>query len=84
MNLTIEMPFEVYRGFVNKFNRSSAEYRLLADAYVERRRLKGRSGIVAQITCEKEQAQQLLNTAVHACPEAAVAIADALSVPRIQ
>jgi len=84
MNLTIEMPFEVYRGFMNKFDPSSAEFRLLADGCVERRRRKGRSGVVVQINCETKQAQLLLNTAVHACPEAASAIANALSVPRIQ
>jgi len=77
MNLTIEMPFEAYRGFGNKFDPSSVEFRLLPDGYVERRRRKGRSGVVVQITCETEQAQQLRNTAVHTCPEAASAIADA-------
>jgi hypothetical protein len=80
MNLTIEMPFEAYRGFVNKFDASSVEFRLLASGYVERRRRKGLSGVVVQITCETEQAQLLLNKAVDTCPEAARAIADALSV----
>jgi len=80
MNLTIEIPFEAYRGFMNQFDPSSTEFGLLAGGYVERRRSKGRSGVVVQITCETEQAQLLLNTAVHTCPEAATAIADALSV----
>ena len=86
MNLTIEMPFEAYRGFMNKFDPSSREFSLLASGYVERRRRhKGRSGVVVQITCETEQAQLLLNKAVHTCPEAASAIAAALSVaPRTQ
>ena len=85
MNLTIEMPFEAYRGFVNKFDASSVEFRLLAGGCVERRRRKGLSGVVVQIMCEADQARQLLNVAVHACPEAATAIADALSVtPRVQ
>ena len=85
MNLTIEMPFEAYRGFMKKFDPSSMESSLLADGYVERRRSKGRSGIIVQITCETKQAELLLNKAVHACPEAASAIADALSVvPRTQ
>jgi hypothetical protein len=85
MNLTIEMPFDAYRGLVNKFDPSSVEFRLLADGYVERRRRKGRPGVVVQITCETEQAQLLLNNAVHTCPEAAIAIRDALSAaPRTQ
>jgi hypothetical protein len=84
MNLTIEMPFEAYRGLMNEFDPSSMEFSVLARGCVERRRSKGRSGVVVQISCETNEAQLLLNTAVHACPEAAGAIANALSVPRIQ
>jgi hypothetical protein len=80
MNLTIEMPFEAYRGFVNEFDPSSVEFGVLAGGCVERRRRKGPSGVVVQITCKTKEAQLLLNTAVHACPEAANAIAEALSV----
>ena len=80
MNLTIEMPFAAYRGFMNKFDPSSVEYGVLANGYVERRRSKARFGVVVQITCETHEAQLLLNTAVRACPEAAHAIAEALSV----
>jgi len=35
MNLTIEMPFAAYRGFVSTFDASSVEFRLLAGGYVE-------------------------------------------------
>ena len=82
MNLTIEMPFEAYRGFVNQFEPSSTEFSVLADGYVERRRKKGRSGVVVQITCGPAQARLLLNTAERTCPEVATAIANALSVLR--
>ena len=82
MNLTIEMPFEAYRDFVNQFDPSSMEFSLLADGYVERRRMKGRSGVLVQITCGPAQARLLLNTAARTCPEAATAIAHALSVVR--
>ncbi len=79
MNLTIEMPFEAYRGLVNEFDPSSVEFSVLAGGYVERRRSKGRSGVVVQISCEPKQAQLLLNTAQHTCPDAAHSIAEALS-----
>jgi len=82
MNLTIEMPFETYRGFVKKFDPSSTEFNLLAGGYVERRRGKGPSGVVVQITCDPEQAQSLRNQAVLTVPEAASVIADTLSVAR--
>jgi hypothetical protein len=85
MNLTIEMPFEAYRGLVSEVDPSSVEFNVLAGGYVERRRRKGRSGLVVQITCERNEARLLLTTAVHTCPEAASAIAEALSVtPRTQ
>jgi hypothetical protein len=80
MNLTIEMPFEAYRGLLGQFDPSAMEFNVLAGGYLERRRRKGRSGLVVQITCGRREAQLLLSTAVHACPEAANAIADALSV----
>ena len=84
MNLTIEIPFEAYRGLMNEFDPSSVEFSVLAGGYVERRRSKGGSGVVVQISCETKEARLLLNTAVQACPEAARAIADALGVPRTQ
>jgi hypothetical protein len=80
MNLTIEMPFEAYRGLVSVYDPSSVEFGVLAAGCVERRRRKGRSGVVVQITCERNEARLLLTTAVHASPEAANAIAEALSV----
>jgi len=80
MNLTIEMPFEAYRGLMTELDPGSMEFSVLAGGCVERRRSKGRSGVVVQITCETKEAQSLLNTAVHACPEAVKAIAEALSV----
>ena len=80
MQLTIEIPFEAYRRLVSETNSSSPEFGVLEDAYVERRQRRGRSGIVAQIQCDRNQAQSLLNTAVHASPEAAAAIVAALSI----
>jgi len=82
MNLTIEMPFEAYRGLMTH---RRVEFSVLAGGCVERRRSKGQSGVAVQITCETKEAQSLLNTAVYACPEAVNAIAEALSVaPRTQ
>ena len=80
MNLTIEMPFEAYRGLVTEFDPSSVQFSVLAGGYVERRPGKGRSGVVVQVTCETKKARLLLNTAAYVCPEAAKAIAEALSI----
>jgi hypothetical protein len=80
MQLTIEIPFEAYRRLVSETNSSSAEFGLLAHACVERRQRKGQFGIFAEIQCDTEQAQSLLNTAVRASPEAAAAILAALSI----
>jgi hypothetical protein len=66
---------------MKKFEPSSIEFNVLAGGYVERRRRQGRSGVVVQISCETEQAKLLLNKAVDTCPEAAIAIANALSLP---
>jgi hypothetical protein len=63
MNLTIEMPFEAYRGLVNQFDPTSVQFSLLAGGYVERRPGKGRFGVVVQVSCETKEARLLLNTA---------------------
>jgi len=80
MNLTIEMPFEAYRGFVNQFDPTSVHFSLLADCCVERRPGRGRFGVVVQLTCEPKEARLLFSVAACTCPEAANAIADALSM----
>ena len=74
------MPFEAYRKLLNVVDESSPEFRVLENSYVERRQLHGQIGAIAQIVCEKDQAQSLLNTAVTACPEAAVAIVKSLGM----
>ena len=80
MQLEINMPFELYRNLINVVDKSSPEFRVLANSYVERRQRRGQFGAIVQIVCEENQAQSLLNMAVTSCPEAALAIAKSLGM----
>jgi hypothetical protein len=68
VNIVIELPPNLYDGFVDKCDPSSREYELLKNGIIVRRPKGEHYERLIEINCKIEQGKRLLDLARQICP----------------
>jgi hypothetical protein len=78
LQVTIEMPFPVYDGFIDKCDESSPEYAILKNGLIVRRPKEDHFERIMEIRCDTEEADTLSALASKVYPDAVEYIARAI------